>query len=110
MAFAGMRADDLGGRREFDALGGAAMRFQLLLWLGRISWHCRNLSKKSLRETELLGRLRGLLRTWFCRGSSLFGCQQPDQNVPFHSRHRFDLADVADFIEQAPHLAPSPFL
>jgi len=110
MAFAGMRADDLAGRRELEALGGAAMRFQLLLWLGRISWHCRNLSKKFLRETELLGRVRGLLRTWFCRGSSLFGCQQRDQNVPFHARHRFDLAEVADFIEQARHLGAAHFL
>jgi hypothetical protein len=46
MAFAGMRANDFAGRREFEALGGAAMRFQLLFWFGRISRHCWNLSYK----------------------------------------------------------------
>jgi len=52
MALAGMRADDLAGPRKLEALGGAAMRFQLLLWLSRISGHCGNLSTKILCETE----------------------------------------------------------
>ena len=77
VAFAGMRANNLAGPGKFKALGGAAMRFQLFLWLRRISWHCRNLSTKFLCETES-GRLRGLLRTWFCYWSALLGRQQRD--------------------------------
>jgi len=42
MAFAGMGAHDFAGRCDFETLGGAAMRFQFLFWLCRISWHCKN--------------------------------------------------------------------
>jgi hypothetical protein len=53
MAFAGMRANDFAGPRKLEALGGAAMRFQLLLWLSRISGHCWNLSKKFYAKPNL---------------------------------------------------------
>src|ERR1700730_5010800 len=46
MALAGVHANDLAGRSDLEALGGAAMRFQFLLWLSRISRHCWILSKK----------------------------------------------------------------
>src|SRR5712671_1110071 len=56
------------------------------------------------------GRLCGLLRTWFCRWSSLFGGQKRDQNVAFHARHGFNLAVFADFAQQARHLRAAHFL
>jgi len=61
-------------------------------------------------ERKYLCRLRGLLRTWFCRWSTLFGGQQRDQDVAFHARHGFDLAVFADFAQQARHLGAAHFL
>src|SRR4029077_15400884 len=66
--------------------------------------------RKFLCETEPLGRLCSGLRTWFGCGSTLLGRQQRDQNIAFHARHRFNLAEVADFIEQARHLGAAHFL
>src|SRR5258708_40271508 len=63
-----------------------------------------------LLERKYLCRLRGLLRTWFCRWSTLFGGQQRDQDVAFHARHGFNLAVFADFAEQARHLGAAHFL
>ncbi len=51
-----------------------------------------------------------MLRSWLCYWSALLGRQQRDQNVAFHARHRFNLAEVADFIEQARHLGAAHFL
>src|SRR5882762_9562550 len=42
MAFAGMRAHDFSACGDFETLGGAAMGFQFLFWLLRISWHYKN--------------------------------------------------------------------
>jgi hypothetical protein len=42
MALAGVHANDLAGRGNLEALGGAAMRFEFLLWLRRISRHYEN--------------------------------------------------------------------
>src|SRR6267142_1020590 len=61
-------------------------------------------------ERKYLCRLRGLLRTWFCRWSTLFGGQQRDQDVAFHARHGFNLAVFADFAQQARHLGAAHFL
>src|SRR5712664_1718112 len=63
-----------------------------------------------LLERKYLCRLRGLLRTWFCRWSTLFGGQQRDQDVAFHARHGFNLAVFADFAQQARHLGAAHFL
>src|SRR5258708_18446760 len=65
---------------------------------------CRAPTKK------ILCRLRGLLRTWFCCRSTLFGGQQRDQDVAFHAWHGFDLAVFADFAQQARHLGATHFL
>src|SRR5712672_843553 len=42
MAFAGMGAHDFSACGDFETLGGAAMGFQFLFWLLRISWHYKN--------------------------------------------------------------------
>src|SRR5579859_120968 len=57
-----------------------------------------------------LRRLRGWLRTWFCRRGALLGRQQRDQYVAFHSRHRLNLAVLADLAQQTRHLGAAYFL
>src|SRR2546421_4789572 len=42
--------------------------------------------------------------------SALLGCQQSHQNVAFHARHRFDLALISNFRQQAVHLLAAHFL
>src|SRR5258705_10145309 len=132
MAFAGMGAHDFSTHSDFETLGGAAMGFQFLFWLLRISRH----QKSSLRSygftrlqnplhittclsgtqqccaptKKILCRLRGLLRTWFCCWCALFGGQQCDQDVAFHARHGFNLAVFTDFAQQARHLGTTHFL
>jgi len=59
---------------------------------------------------NLLRRLRGLLRTRFCRRSALFGRQQRNENVAFHARHGFNLTVVADLTQQARHFSATHFL
>jgi len=39
VALARVRADDLAGRRNLKAFRGAAVRLQLQLWFGCVSWH-----------------------------------------------------------------------
>src|SRR6266478_8749125 len=68
------------------------------------------ISPQEFYANRTLGRLGGLLRSWLCYWSALLGRQQRDQNVAFHARHRFNLAEVADFIEQARHLGAAHFL
>src|SRR5712671_3516575 len=133
MTLAGMGAHDFSACGDFETLGGAAMGFQFLFWLLRISRHLQKSSLRSYGFTrlqnplhvttclsgaqqccaptkEILCRLRGLLRTWFCCWCALFGGQQCDQNVAFHARHCFDLAVLADFAQQARHLGTAHFL
>src|SRR5215475_11076600 len=42
VALARVRANDLAGRSDLEALRGAAMSLQLLLWLRCVAWHCFN--------------------------------------------------------------------
>ncbi len=127
MALAGVHANDFAGRCNLETLGGAAMRFQFLLWLSRISRHYKILSEQQqnsfyfllawgaavLRpycESKTLRRLRGLLRTWLGHWRAFFGREQCDENVAFHARHRFDLAVLADFPQQTRHFGAAHFL
>jgi hypothetical protein len=61
----------------------------------------------------MLLRLLGVGR-WLAAGlghcGAFFRCQQSDQDVAFHARHRFDLALVGNFDQQAIHLGAADFL
>lgn len=59
---------------------------------------------------KTLGRLRGLLRTWFCGRGALFWRQQRYQDVAFHARHGFNLSMFADLAQQARHFGTAHFL
>ena len=66
--------------------------------------------QRCARTTSTETALRGLLRTWLCHRCTLLGCQERHENVAFHTRHRFDLAVLADFPQQAGHLGAPHFL
>src|SRR5579859_6258543 len=65
-----------------------------------------SLSVRSLLRLRAGGLLPDVLRN----RNALFRRQQRDENVTFHARHGFDLAELADLYQQAIHLRAADFL
>src|SRR3979411_2670259 len=82
MALTGAHTNDLAGCCDFEALGGAAMGFQLLLWLSRISWHCWNLSTIFYAKPNGYAGCAACCGLGFATGAPFFGASSATRTLP----------------------------